>query len=68
MPWYDFYVGIGRRPVTAKIELKRVHTIGLFDTTSPLDRVYVSDLASEFNLGWRTFIVKDFCSFHPAAA
>ncbi len=24
MPWYDFYVGMGGRPVTAKIELKQV--------------------------------------------
>jgi hypothetical protein len=24
VPWYDFYVGIVRRPVTAKIELEQV--------------------------------------------
>ncbi len=24
MPWYDFYIGIGGRPVTTKIELKQV--------------------------------------------
>jgi hypothetical protein len=29
MPWYDFYVGIGGRPVTAKIELKQVPYYGI---------------------------------------